>query len=176
MPSLESLSLLQRKSAVERTRSSFLPRNKWEPCPWRHFIESETIASGAAGKCASKSLSGIVMLDLHTTEFLRGLSDQELQLVLSKASDREVPRGTTVFRQAEPAGKIFLLISGRVRLHEVTGEGDDLLLRFVVPGDVFGDKAAMVEEKYGASARADQPSRVISWTTSTMQELMKAVP
>src|SRR6266404_2984714 len=94
------------------------------------------------------------MPDLQAAEFLQGLSDQDSKLMLSKASEREVTPGATLFRQGEPAREMFLLISGRVRLYELTDEGDDLLLRFVMPGEVFGDKAAIPGENYRASARA----------------------
>jgi CRP-like cAMP-binding protein len=110
---------------------------------------------------------------VRTAELLQRLSDQELHLVLSKASVREVPKGATLFRQEEPARQMFLLESGRVRLHELTAEGHELLVRFVVPGEVFGDKAAVARSEYGASAQASQTSRVISWTSSTMQELLE---
>jgi CRP-like cAMP-binding protein len=99
-----------------------------------------------------------------------------LQLVLSKASARDVPRGTILFRQAEPAREMFLLESGRARLHEFTAEGHDVLVRFIVPGDVFGGRAAFAGAKYGGWARTDQASRVISWTSATTQELLKGTP
>ena len=99
-----------------------------------------------------------------------------MQQVLSRASAREIPRGAILFRQAEPAREMFLLESGRVRLNELSADGDDVLVRLVVPVELFGGRAAFAGAKYGGSARTDQASRVISWTSTTTQELLKGVP
>jgi CRP-like cAMP-binding protein len=49
---------------------------------------------------------------------------------------------------------MFLLESGRVRLHEINVDGRELI-RIVRPGEVFGDKAAIAGADYRASAERD---------------------
>jgi len=71
---------------------------------------------------------------------------------------------------------MFLLESGRVRLHEITADGRELLIRFVRPGEVFGDKAAIAGADYGASAATDTPVRTYAWTTETLVALLEEVP
>jgi CRP/FNR family transcriptional regulator, nitrogen oxide reductase regulator len=97
-------------------------------------------------------------------------------LVVSRASLQAVPRGVFLFRQGEPASKMFLLESGRVRLHEVTADGRELLIRFVRPGEVFGDKAAIPGADYGASAGTDTLVRTRAWRTETIVALLEEVP
>jgi CRP/FNR family transcriptional regulator, nitrogen oxide reductase regulator len=105
-----------------------------------------------------------------------GLSPEELNLVISRASLKAVPLGVSVFRQAEPAKEMFLLESGRVRLHEITADGHELLIRFVRPGEVFGDKGAIPGSQYRASAGSDTPVRIYAWTTAAMVTLIEELP
>jgi CRP/FNR family transcriptional regulator, nitrogen oxide reductase regulator len=105
-----------------------------------------------------------------------GLSPEELNLVVGRASLRAVPQGVFLFRQEEPANEMFLLESGRVRLHEITANGRELLIRFVRPGEVFGDKAAIPGANYRASAGSDTPVRTYAWTTGAVVALLEEVP
>ena len=106
----------------------------------------------------------------------KGLSPQEMDLVLSQATEREYPRKRFLFRQGEPAKEVFLLQSGRVRLQEIAPDGRELLIRFVKAGEVFGDKAAIAESEYGAMAVSDTAVRTYSWTTPEFARLMEAIP
>lgn len=71
---------------------------------------------------------------IQNAALFEGLSPKDLDLVVSRASLREVQQGVSLFRQEEPAREMFLLESGRVRLHEITADGRELLIRFVRPG------------------------------------------
>jgi CRP-like cAMP-binding protein len=104
------------------------------------------------------------------------LSTADLTQVLSGASLRAVSEGVFLFRQGEPAIAMFLLESGRVRLREITADGRELLIRFVRPGEVFGDRAIIAGAEYRASAESDTPVRTYAWTTEIIVELLEKVP
>jgi len=101
------------------------------------------------------------------------LSPDDLKLVLSRASVRAAPKGAFLFRQGEPAREMFLLESGCVRLKEITADGRELLIRFVRPGEVCGDKAAIAGAEYGASAVSETPVRAYAWTTGMIMAFAK---
>jgi CRP-like cAMP-binding protein len=104
------------------------------------------------------------------------LSPDELKLVISRASVRAAPKGAFLFVQGEPAGEMFLLESGNVRLNEITADGRELLIRFVRPGEVYGDRAAIAGAEYGASAVSETPVRTYAWTTGVIKALLNEVP
>jgi CRP-like cAMP-binding protein len=113
---------------------------------------------------------------IQNAALFEGLSPEDLNLVVSRASLRAVPQGVSLFRQEEPASEMFLLESGRVRLHEITADGRELLIRFVRPGEVFGDKGAIPGAEYRATAVSDNPVRTYAWTTGTVVALLEEVP
>ena len=104
------------------------------------------------------------------------LSPDELNVVANRASLRQLPKGAFIFRQEEPASEMFLLESGRARLHEITPDGQELLIRFVRPGEVFGDKGAIPRSQYRASAVSDTPVRIWAWTTAAILTLIEEIP
>ena len=113
---------------------------------------------------------------IQDAAIFQGLSPDDLKLVISRASVRAAPKGAFLFRQEEPAREMFLLESGSVRLSQITAGGRDLLIRFVRPGEVCGDKAAIASARYGASAVTETPVRTYTWTTGMITALLKEVP
>jgi CRP-like cAMP-binding protein len=104
------------------------------------------------------------------------LPPDHVNLLLSRASVRAAPKGTFIFREGEPAREMFLLESGRARLQQITAGGREFLLRFIWPGEVFGDKAAIEGADYSASAISDTLVRTYSWKTTTIAALLEEMP
>jgi CRP-like cAMP-binding protein len=105
-----------------------------------------------------------------------GLSLNDVDFVLSRATVREGRRGAFLFRQGESAKQLYLLQSGRVRLRDSATEHRELLVRFVGPSEIFGDKAIIPGSKYGATAVADTPVRIHLWSTETITRLSGEFP
>jgi len=113
---------------------------------------------------------------IHEAAILKELSADEMNLVMSRASRRAAPKGAFIFMQGEAAEEMFLLVAGRIRLVETTAEGREVLVRFVQPGQVFGDRAAITGSSYGASALCDAPVRVYVWTAKIIAQLLRQIP
>lgn len=113
---------------------------------------------------------------LRSAALFKGLSSDDFSFVLSRAFAREEPRATFLFRQGEPAKDLLLLESGRVRLQETTPDGRELLVRFVVPGEVFGDRGSIPGCEYGSTAVSDTAVRVWGWPTATIANLLREIP
>jgi len=107
-------------------------------------------------------------------ELFDGLHPDELKLVLSQSSRQEVPRGSFLYHQGEPAKTMFLLDAGRVRLTEITEDGREVLIRLIYPGEVFG--AVIADALYRATAQADRPVRAYAWTEKAFTELLDRFP
>lgn len=67
---------------------------------------------------------------------------------------RRFPEGHVVFRQEDPARVLYVVRSGRIRVSELTIEGDEVLLRFLEPGQMLGGMAALEGMTYPANAES----------------------
>jgi CRP/FNR family transcriptional regulator, nitrogen oxide reductase regulator len=72
------------------------------------------------------------------SKFLAGLSEHDQGLILRVAERRSAPAKEVIIHGGERAAFLFLLLEGRAKYYHVTAEGEELLLFWLTPGDVFG--------------------------------------
>jgi CRP/FNR family transcriptional regulator, nitrogen oxide reductase regulator len=85
-------------------------------------------------------------------------------------------RGERVFRQGAAAQRFYLLQQGRVKLTQLTPDGQLVLLRLVVAGEAFGGVAALGQRTYPVSAEAAEDSLALSWNGCAMDRLLRRHP
>src|SRR6476620_5225095 len=81
-----------------------------------------------------------------------GFSATDLDTVLAEARSIRVPKNTAVFEQGEKAHSIFVLLHGHVRAGKVTPTGEQIVVRYVAPGETFGVATAIGLQSYPATA------------------------
>lgn len=111
----------------------------------------------------------------HTPPFL-GLSRSELAAVNQAAHLRRVERQAFFYHQGDPATTFYILSEGQVRLTEVTTEGQQLLVRFVGPGEALGIIAALENTVYPLAAQAVDDCQALAWDSATLERLMERFP
>ena len=72
---------------------------------------------------------------LTTAPVFRGLTDTERDQILSGATVQRYKAGVTVFEQGELATRFYVLVSGRLRVTQLSEEGEQTIVRIVNPGD-----------------------------------------
>jgi CRP-like cAMP-binding protein len=107
----------------------------------------------------------------------RNLAASEVQHILSSAQVRRFSRNTVITQQTEPAEHFFLLWRGRARYFFETPSGKKLILRWLVPGQVFG-VSGLVEgpSTYLVSVEAVKDSVTLIWTDATIRDLARRFP
>jgi len=95
-----------------------------------------------------------------------GMTDAELDDVLSSAASRRFQQGETVFEQGEAADWFYVLLHGRLRVTQVTPQGEQVVIRMVNPGDLFGIAQALQRLDYPGTATAVADSVALCWPMS----------
>jgi CRP-like cAMP-binding protein len=121
-------------------------------------------------------LIDVGMPKLGESRLLHSLQREELTAILDQAVDLSLKAGTWIFRQGEPADRVFLLVTGRVRIARVTAEGSDSMLTLVGPSELFGFDAFEEKSAYHDSARAIRDCRVASWEGQVMRPILLRYP
>ena len=114
--------------------------------------------------------------DLRQVGLFQGLSLPELTTVLQAARQRVVPQDAFFFHQGDQATALYMLIRGRVRLTQVTPAGQQVILRIVSSGEMYGGIAALGETTYPAAAQTLEASAALVWDSDNMTRLMEAHP
>jgi CRP/FNR family transcriptional regulator, nitrogen oxide reductase regulator len=105
-----------------------------------------------------------------------GMRPEDLDDILVQAAPLRVPKGEAAFRQGEPADRFFLLLHGRLRVTRLNPQGQQMVVRFIAPGDMFGVAMAIKVEAYPGTATAAVDSLAISWPNSVWNELLSRHP
>ncbi len=105
-----------------------------------------------------------------------GLTPEALDEVLAQAAPLRVPKGEAAFRQGEAADRFFLLLHGRLRVTRLNPQGQQMVVRFIAPGDMFGVAMAIGADKYPGTATAAVDSLALAWPNSVWASLIARHP
>lgn len=109
-------------------------------------------------------------------DLFEGLAPGEIDDMLARATSRRYPMGEIVFEQGSDADHFFLLLHGRLRVTQVTSEGQQVVVRMVNPGDLFGIARALRRKDYPGTATAAADSIALVWQIGAWDGLVAAHP
>lgn len=107
---------------------------------------------------------------------LRDLAPRELAGILADARLLALAEGATACTQGGRADAFFLLASGRLKVVQVTAEGQRIIAHFVLPGQFFGIAVALGRGEYPGTAIAAIDSLALCWPASMWSELASRHP
>jgi CRP/FNR family transcriptional regulator, nitrogen oxide reductase regulator len=105
-----------------------------------------------------------------------GFSADELTEILCEARSLRIARNRNVFEQGEDAHSFFVLLHGHVRASKTTPTGEQVVVRYVVPGETFGVAPAIGLQHYPATATAVDDSVALAWPSATWPRLVSRFP
>jgi CRP-like cAMP-binding protein len=79
-------------------------------------------------------------------------------------------------QQGDVSGDLFSVIQGRLKVSSVAGEGEEVLLSVMGPGDVFGELALLDEEPRSATVVAAEICRLLVVPKASFRPLLLEVP
>jgi len=112
----------------------------------------------------------------RSAAILRDLDDQALKLVINSAYIKNLTDGSFYFHEEEPATHAYILLEGKVKLIQVTTDGQQVILGFLVPGRVYGIIAILKKVTYPVSAQAVGNCKALVWDHDTLNRLMEKSP
>jgi small-conductance mechanosensitive channel len=117
-----------------------------------------------------------LMTDLRQVDWLRGLSDDELRLLVPTVSVRQFGAGEMLVRIGEPGESMFIVRSGRAEVIGHTADGQLRHLAEIGRGVVTGEMALMTGEPRNANVRALTDVEVIEMDREGFTRLFKEHP
>jgi CRP-like cAMP-binding protein len=96
--------------------------------------------------------------------------------LLREARSVRYPKGTAIFEQSAEADRFFVLLHGHLRVEKTTPQGQQIIVRYVSAGELFGVAQAMNLSHYPATAIAAVDSIALAWPSSSWQRLTAKYP
>ena len=105
--------------------------------------------------------------------FLSGLTASTKKLILESAEHRLFRGNSLIVNAGDPATRLFLLRTGKVKYYRLSRKGDEVLLWWVSPGEIFGIGAlAAAPLRYIGTAEAIGDCELLVWSRKKIRQLV----
>ena len=105
-----------------------------------------------------------------------GMAPADLDRMLAQARSQRIAKDEAVFEQEGEAHSFFLLLDGHVRVVKTTPDGQQVIVRYISPGELMGIAHALGRTTYPASAIAVVDCVVLAWPGQLWPEFAAAFP
>jgi CRP-like cAMP-binding protein len=113
---------------------------------------------------------------LQKTVLFKGSSQEELELALGLFQERQIRPNAAIFTEKMPAEALYIIKSGSVRITMMAGEGEEMGLLQLGPGDFFGELALVHEDVRLVNARAESAVNLLLITRKDFHALLDLEP
>jgi CRP-like cAMP-binding protein len=104
------------------------------------------------------------------------LPPDDIDDILADAAPARYAKGAHIFEQGAEAHAFFVLLHGHIRAEKTTPDGDQIVVRYVAPGEAFGIAQAIGLMHYPATAVAVVDCLAISWPAAAWRRLAEKCP
>lgn len=113
---------------------------------------------------------------LQKTVLFKGSKKDELDIVMGLFQERQIKQNTTIFTEKMPAEALYIIKSGTVKITMMAGEGEEMGLLLLGPGEFFGELALVQEDVRLVNARAETAIDLLVLTRKDFQALLELEP
>ncbi len=111
--------------------------------------------------------------ELERLDLLKGVDLDSIQGLIDQCPLREIKEGEILIRAGERSELMYLLVSGRLRIHL---NYDDVPLRTLEAGEVVGEISSIDGQPASAYAIADTPCRLLELNANNLWSLVLSSP
>jgi CRP/FNR family transcriptional regulator, nitrogen oxide reductase regulator len=109
--------------------------------------------------------------------FFEAINKDAVAIILLQARSQRFDRGCTIITGGDTATHLFLVRSGKIKYYRLTRTGEEVLLEWLTPGDVFGLGTLLKDPPaYVGSAEALSDCDVAVWKHETIRKLTRKYP
>jgi CRP-like cAMP-binding protein len=114
---------------------------------------------------------------IRQSSLFKGVSTDVFAQVLDTGVPRSVEEDGFFFMQGDPATHAYVLVQGRVKMIQITPNGQQITMRIMTPGQTYGGIALLNPRAgYPATAQAVENSTALAWDTVHLRELVEQEP
>jgi len=99
---------------------------------------------------------------LRSLPFMEGLSERAVADFQASLTRRTIQRGTTIIVEGDPPDRLYIVLSGRIKVFKQSPAGKTIALAYFTAGETVGEVAVLENIPYPASAAAAVTSEVFS--------------
>jgi CRP-like cAMP-binding protein len=107
---------------------------------------------------------------LKSIALFKGIEENQLVNIFADSRPVSFQTDEILFYQEDPADVFYILVEGRIKLSQLTPEGDQITLHYLSPGEAFGIIAVLREIRFPVTAQAIEASQCIVWSEEMIKK------
>jgi len=104
------------------------------------------------------------------------LSPDTLATLAGRMRRRRLPGGAPIVYRGDPTGALYVILSGRVKVHTATLNGDEVILGVKGAGDFFGEMSLLDGQPRSADVSTLEPTELALLDGAALRETIEAQP
>lgn len=122
------------------------------------------------------SPAAVAASTLRAVPFFARLREPDLERLLGAAVNRSYPKGSMIASEGTPEDALYVVLSGRVKIVQISESGHEVILALRGAGDFFGELSLLDDARRTAHAVALEPVSLLVLQRSDFQRLVEEVP
>lgn len=111
--------------------------------------------------------------NLKQFPLLNNLSIEEFDKIKKNMISREFTKGEIIFRSHDPADKMFIILSGEIKVTKIMSDGKEQILYIYGSSDFIGGHNILSGDKYEYNASALSKVKVITISSHDVLKVLK---
>ncbi len=132
----------------------------WRALSWRAMLEPDNIRLTVLRRC----------------DLFKGADESTLQDAVRRGIAGSLTKNQILFRAGDPSVHITLVLRGRLRLTQIGSQGDEIVVRYIGPGELTALVSLFRESPYPVTANAVEATGILQWTRDAMEGLFTDCP
>lgn len=100
------------------------------------------------------------------------LSAEDQQKILAEAEHEQIPAGRVIFSPDEPADRIVIIRSGKLKLSNYDSNGKEYIYDILTAGDVYGEAAIFSDQRFAVYGETLTAAQLCTLTADTVASLV----
>jgi len=110
------------------------------------------------------------------SELFIGISCAEIEQMACRARVLEFAPGEVIHVADDPITHFILLVHGLVKTCQCTESGQEVILRFCIPGEIICERALVFGRAHSSTALAVAPCKTLAWEFSNFNAMTASFP
>jgi CRP/FNR family transcriptional regulator, nitrogen oxide reductase regulator len=113
---------------------------------------------------------------LQQEPLFHNLPPDALRAIVEAAHKQSIEEGAFLFFQDDPAERVYILTTGRIKLTQLSQDGQQVIMRVATPWMLIAAIGMVTGAVFPVSAQAAEDSQVLYWTQAEILALIERYP
>ena len=113
---------------------------------------------------------------LSSSELFKGISRDEIDVIVSGARTLEFASGDVIQSAGNAVTQVLLLVDGRIKRSQFSENGQEVVLRLGIPGELITDINSLPKSRYSSTVSALQDCKVLAWGVASFNAIVEHFP